>query len=359
MRKTLTIWMLLLGFSLPGLARQAPFAAHREARIAAAIGWSAPADAGQGRDSDRFVYFCQGKPYPVIIEYRNGFVDHIGLDIFGHDLKEGNRLACDFVERYFLETLLDRCAPDPGYGFKPAGVSLSGNWEEVVEKGRDGLSFSCWYAEGSGARMDLFYEADLPVCSLSFPTKLKVLTGKDKDELENAFLRDVCADRPPRERSVPGNLKRVDRNLYVSENGFWQIEPAQYTAWFTKAGSAYQPLCESAHPAESVLTLLTGYVRDRDYSVKATFHQYGYKQREVVIPLTRLLDQCLEDGCTPYAGLESLKGSTVVATLFLVNGQLGYCHTFRFTLDTALLDRRSGVLQAKAYLFTPFNHPHR
>ena len=358
MRKALTILLLLLCFPLAGRAGQAPFASERVARIAAAVGWEAPGDPG-GRENDSFAFVCQGQTYPVVVEYRNGYVDHIGLDIFGRELKEGNRLACDFVERYLLESLLDRCAADPGYGFKPAGVSLSGNWAEVLEKGNDGLSFSCSFSEGTGARMELSYDADLPVCSISFPTKMKVLTGKDKDELENAFLRDVSVPGVPGERPVPGNLKRVERNLYVSENGYWQIEPAQNTAWFTKNGAACIPLCDSSHPAESVMTLLTGYVRDRDYSVKVTFHQYGFKKREAVIPLTRLLDHCFDEGCTPYAGIESDKNGTAVATLFLVNGQLDYCHTFRFTIDTSLLDQRGGVFLAKAYLYTPLNHSHR
>ena len=359
MRKALTIGLLLLCISLPGAARQLPFASERVARIAAAVGWKASGDLGQGRDSDHFPFVCQGKSYPVIVECRNGFVDHIGLDIFGKELKEGNRLACDFVERYLLETLLDRCAADPGYGFKPTGVSLFGNWKEVVEKGHEGLLFSCSYAEGAGARMELSYDTDLPVFTISFPTTLKVLTGKDKDELENAFLRDLSASGEAKERPVPGNLKRVGQNLYVSENGYWEIEPAQNSAWFTKRGNAYQPLCAASHPAESVITLLTGYVWDKDYSVKASFHQYGYKKRETTIPLSRLLDHCFDEGCTPYAGIESNKNGTVVATLFLVNQQLGYCHTFRFTINASLLDKRDGVFLAKAYLYTPLNHPHR
>ena len=358
MRKALTILLLLLCFPLAGGNGQTPFASERVARIAAAVGWEAPGDSG-GQESDSFAFACQGKTYPVVVEYRNGFVDHIGLDIFGCELKEGNRLACDFVERYLLESLLDHCAADPGYGFKPAGVSLFGNWAEVLERGHDGLSFSCSYAEGIGAQMELSYDADLPVCSISFPTKMKVLTGKDKDELENAFLRAVSVPGVPGERPVPGNLKRVDRNLYVSENGYWQIEPAQNTAWFTKSGTAYDPLCTSSHPAESVMTLLTGYARDRDYSVKVSFHKYGFKKREAVIPLSRLLDHCFDEGCTPYAGIESNKNGTVVATLFLVNGQLDYCHTFRFTIDTSLLDKRGGTFLAKAYLYTPLNHSHR
>ena len=104
---------------------------------------------------------------------------------------------------------------------------------------------------------------------------------------------------------------------------------------------------------ESLMTLLTGYIRKKDYSARVSFHQYGYRNTEVTVPLERLIDCCLAEGCTPYVGIESQKDDSVVATLFLVNAPLGYAHTFQFTVNPAVLDRTDGVLKARGYLYTP------
>ena len=240
--------------------------------------------------------------------------------------------------------------PSIGKAIRRAGSLRRAAFSVSCKKGRKAVpSKYPWMGKGWGA----YPLAWIPEPRFSRSAFLLTSSFCPGNRKMNEFIRNVTAERKIKKREVPGNLKRVDRDLYVSENGFYEIEPAQNTAFFRKKGFSYVPLCESALPVESVMTLLTGFIRKKDYSVQAAFHQYGFKTTEMAVPLENMINCCLEEGCTPYVGIESKERDAVVATLFMVNRTFGYAHTFRFTLNTEILERAAGVLQARAYLYTP------
>ena len=351
MRKTLT-YLLLLALPLTCMGRPVGFASSRLAAIAEAAGLVIPEERNGKRDV--LAVTCQGMEIPVVVEYASGEVVHIGLELFGDDIKQENILVCNFVERYMLESLLD--GPSLHREGNSAGrVVTQGDVLAVLQEKPEKRSVQI-LLDGEGKGCVVFTrDSGEPVFSIRFPSEIQLLSGKKKDELETAFIRSVTAERKIKKREIPRNLKRVDRDLYVSENGFYEIESAQNSAYFRKKGLSCQPLCESAKPVESVMTLLTGYNRKKGYSIQAAFHQYGYITKELVCPLDNLIDCCLDEGCVPYVGIETNNGESLVATLFMVNRPLGYSHTFQFTVDTGMLDQAAGTLQARAYLYTPLN----
>ena len=347
MRKTLT-YILLLTLPFTCLGRSAGFSSSRLAALAAAAGLSLP----ENPSANRLVYsvVCQGRTVPVVVEYEAGKVAHIGVDLLGEDVKKEQVVVCRFVERYLLESLMDSHSrnwdSEPIYG----RVVTQGDLFRILQVGPENRSvLVSMDGEGNGC-VEIGPE---PVFSIRFPAEIQLLSGKKKDELEAEFIREVAVDHKVKKREVPRNLKRVDRDLYVAENGFYEIESAQRSAFFRRKGLFYQPLCESSLPVESLMTLLTGFNRRKDYTVQAVCHQYGYRTAQISVPLDYLIDYCLDQGCVPYVGIESQTKDTVVATLFMVNRSLGYSHTFQFTVDTDMLDETAGTLSAKAYLFTP------
>lgn len=350
MRKTLTYFLLLL-IPFAGMGRPAGFSSGRLAAIAAAAELTLP-DPPAGKRAVVSVV-CQGRRVPVVVEYEAGTVVHIGLDLFGESVKAENLLVYNFVERYLLESLLDsrsvRWDNTPAYG----RVVVQGDLFSVLQQGLESSSVHLSMdGEGMG-RLEITREAGFPAFSVRFPTEIQLLTGEKKDELEKDFIQKVTAPRKVKKREIPRNLKRVDRDLYVAENGFFEIASAQNSAFFRKKGISFQPVCESSLPVESVLTLLTGYNRRKDYAVQTSFHQYGYQTVEKTVPLEVLIEGCLEDGCVPYVGIETRNEETLVATLFMVNRSFGYSHTFQFTVSPEILDKPAGILSARAHLYTP------
>lgn len=183
-----------------------------------------------------------------------------------------------------------------------------------------------------------------------------MLQGKDKVELEQLFWDELFAFSTSLSRDVPDNLQRIKSRLYVSENGWYETEAAQNTAFFYRTQSAWTPVCESDMPVESVMTLLTGYSIFKDYTVRLEQHRYGYETVQADVPLNQLLAYCLEAGCKPYVGIESSESDIIVASLFMVNHQFGYCHTFKFEIEKYLLDQVSGTFTASAYTYTPIHN---
>lgn len=179
------------------------------------------------------------------------------------------------------------------------------------------------------------------------------MAGKDKVELEQAFWDDLMVYRPKGKSIRPDDLRRIDKNLYVNEGGYYESESIQNTSFFRKSFLSWSPVCETTLPVESTMTLLTGHTGRKQYSVHFLQHRYGYGKAETDIPLALLLEYCLEMGCTPYVGIESQEGDIIEASLFMVNVDAGFCHTFRFKMDTVLFDHQEGEFDAEAFTFTP------
>lgn len=345
MRKPLVL-IFFLTASLPGFAQSTEYASARLAAIGTAVGLPK-------EEAGTILFLCKEKAYPVIAEYRNGVVVHIGLDIFGQDLKEENERIFRFVERYTLENILSQCSADWEYMMPSQQVSVRGDVSDALRVGKDGI-FVCFSSSDERVgEVKVSGKGDNMLFAISFPLDIQLLSGMDKEELENAFLKDVSEQSPASSRPIPAHLKRIEGSLYVSENGSFRIAAVQNTAFFRKTGHSYHPLNDRSKPRESVMTLLTGYYENQEYCVNASFHQYGFENTDLSTPFSNLMQNCLAEGCIPYAGIESVDEKAVIAALFLVNQPLGYCHTFQFTIPLDILGRNDGTMQARGHLYTP------
>lgn len=175
----------------------------------------------------------------------------------------------------------------------------------------------------------------------------------DKVSMEQLFWDELFSKPVTLSRDVPDNLKKIKKQLYVSENGWYETEAVQNTSFFRRTSAAWLPVCESALPLESVMTLLTGYSELKHYTVDLEQRRYGYTSARGQVSLNQLLAYCLNTGCQPYVGVESTEGDCIIASLFMVNHHQGYCHTFKFKIEQRLLDKDTGVFTATAFTYTP------
>lgn len=185
---------------------------------------------------------------------------------------------------------------------------------------------------------------------------LLVPQEKDKTVLEKHFMDGLAAHVPETRESIPTNLTRIDQNLYVSDNGFYETEAVRNSSYFHREALSFKSVCESALSVESVMTLLSGYTDKTNYVIHLTQYCYNHSTVEVDVPLSQLLGFCMSEGFVPYVGIESPGPDIIVATLFLVNQQLGFCHTFQFMIDPNLLDQREGFFSASGYTYTPIDN---
>ena len=180
----------------------------------------------------------------------------------------------------------------------------------------------------------------------------------DKPAMEKFFMDGLSRYEGPVERPLPDTLQRVDKDIYVADYGHYETESVRAVSYFRRDKKGYYaPLRDVAYPKESILTLLSGYTGTTRYTVHFKQRRYNYATEEVDVPLNRLLGFCiLECAFVPYVGIENASEDHVKATLFLVNRELGYAHTFIFDIDPGLLGKEEGLLQAEAYTFTPIHN---
>ena len=214
---------------------------------------------------------------------------------------------------------------------------------------------------GNLTKSPVFFALDFNIlrdywCNQVYSSPQVVFDSKDKVQLEQEFWDGLQVFIPKGLKASQGDLKRIEKNLYVSEQGWYETESVQNTAFFRKWMFGWIPLCESDRPAESAMTLLTGHTGKKQYTVQLKQHRYKYGMSETEVPLALLLEYCLSQGCIPYAGVESTSDGRVVATLFMVNADAGYCHTFKCEMDSTMLDSEEGTIEAEAYTFTPIHN---
>lgn len=179
---------------------------------------------------------------------------------------------------------------------------------------------------------------------------------QDKVALEEAFWAGAFSANDTISLSIPTNLKKVKANLFISENGWYETESVQNSSFFKRTATGMIPVCESSSPIESVITLLCAYVGDKHYMVDLTQIKYGYQSVRGELALEQLLSYCINMGCKPYVGIESIVDDSITASMFMVNHPQGYCHTFKFEIDKKLLDQNSGTFSATAYTYTPIHN---
>lgn len=176
----------------------------------------------------------------------------------------------------------------------------------------------------------------------------------DKTDLEHFFMEGLANYEESVQRPIPDNLQRINRELYVADSGYYVTESVRAVSYFVRKKGKYYPLHNQSHPAESVVTLLSGYIGSTRYTVNLKQHCYNYSCEEVDVPLGRLLGFCINKcGFVPYVGIEVIDSYNIKASLFMVNQGLGYAHTIVFIIDPAILGKDSGIIKAEAYTFTP------
>lgn len=356
MRRTLTIWLLMLLLSMTGKAEsQSYFFSEKLRRLSLAEGVTI---VDEKNTSQTGSFFRRGvEQYPLLVEWEGTSIRHIGFDLLGANFRAEEPVISRFVERYLLELTSLYSEEERKSIQRSDGVTLRGDFRNIWPEGGEKMVIaynihgneSGVLSVSSSGRSDRVFE-------ISFPLKTELLLGMDKPELEAFFIKEVMSFRKKTQERIPDNLSRIDENLYVSENGFFESKAIQNTSFFRKRQFTYHPVWESESPTESVMTLLTSYTGGRQFQVHLLQNGYGYSSTKVDIPLEQLLGYCMESGCTPYVGIESNGKDLIVATLFMVNLHLGYCHTFKFSIRKDLLASKVGAMDATAYTFTPIHN---
>lgn len=112
-------------------------------------------------------------------------------------------------------------------------------------------------------------------------------------------------------------------------------------------------ICDVSHPIESLRNLLSTSSIQNDYTITIKVNKYGFKQEVFSLPLSQLIDFCLQEGCTPYIGIEKVENETITAVLIMVQPNYGYNHIFKIEFNSETLKDKTGIIHGVVNVYTP------
>ena len=112
-------------------------------------------------------------------------------------------------------------------------------------------------------------------------------------------------------------------------------------------------ICDVSHPIESLRNLLSTSSIQNNYTITIKINKYGFKQEVLSIPLSQLIDFCLQEGCTPYIGIEKVEDETITAVLIMVQPNYGYNHIFKIEFNSETLKDKTGIIHGVVNVYTP------
>lgn len=358
------------------------------------------------------------KGYPVIIESKNEEIKHIGLDIFGEDIRNGtNKCLYRFVEQYLLELLVCQSKRIPSQQMVVDGVTIVGDLNNIpLFSLQESLYVFDTYKHNRGYTIE--WSNNHTTFTISFPSKYELIMGLSKIELENLFIKNVRTHKiyPKIDSRIEGDIVRISEDIFVLRKGFYMLGQMEHSYYLTSSGIEHQQdsiynvdinhpdtiiqcpadtinclgpmevstqkdslclaenincfykddsaylfnnldsfafVCDERYPIESLRNLLSVSSIQNDYVITIKINKYGFNQETISIPLSQLIDFCLQDGCIPYVGIENIEEEKIVAVLTMVQSNYGYNHVFRIEFNPKTLVCKSGVINSVAKIYIP------
>ena len=341
------------------------------------------------------------KGYPVIIERKDKEITHIGLDIFGAGIKGGSKKHLyRFIEQYLLELLTCQSESIQKQRMRDDGVMIMGDLKDIpFLSSQENISLSELFEDSRGYTIE--WSNNKSSFSISFPSRYELIFGISKIELENRFIKHARAHTilSKNDARIAGDTVRISEDLYIVKNGFYILEQMECSRFLTngkrerkdsisvisevdtaaisikqdaiclldtlncinnkEASELYNEIdtlslvCDVKYPIESLRNLLSASSIQNDYIIEVKVNKYGFNQEIINIPLSQLIDFCLQDGCIPYIGIENAEDEKIAAVLTMVQPYYGYNHVFRIEFNPKTLTYRSGVINSVAKIYIP------
>lgn len=249
------------------------------------------------------------------------------------------RLAADFLNHYAAllasprtETVGDslRRVKDDGFRY------IVGNdkaFQSVSASDVFGISLTDMAYKASWTRDGREY------VSCTFPANIGLLTFSSKIELENNLakkLQSIVIDedsitRPEFEieslTKIPySDFYVVDKGYYVTPRLKHQVVVAEQDG---KGVMMYDPDTYAIETLSNII--LTGY-SPHTISTHTELSQYGYKTSRFDIKYCNLFRLMLEEGCTPYWGIDKFDGNIAKGLCVWINRSGGYAHVLSISI---------------------------
>ena len=306
----------------------------------------------------------KNKPITIIVE--DNEVKHIGFSLFSPEYRNFfNPLCCNFIERYALLLKIpvqrnkiyhdkmeqDRVIFRTG-NFETIEDFAGGNFFQICHNYENNVHFFRWEKEGR------------VVCELGFPSSYKLLLGMEMDELDARLKRDILNTKTPLTDSVQvfskGDLvASITGDYYVKKGScyyFAELNSDKFFQLKNMQENRYTLMFNQKYPRQSLANVMTSSGLPNDFLLRVKQEVYGYKDSVYTVPLTKYIDFCLKNNCTPYFGIISETNDIIDCELIMRNEVLQYNHVMRMKVSVKDVENRKGLIDARLDAYVPTHY---
>ncbi len=303
----------------------------------------------------------------IVMQYNDkGQICHLGISLFSEATKQILDVClCNFLERFFLELLLQQDAASIDRKLQEYHVLMYVDGKKVVVK--NAISFKQALKNMSmpvnfsmhqkGKQAEAVWLFPPHALSVTFPLYRELIDGMDKIEsddelfhqLQVAVLNDVqIKDEPINEK----NLVAKGNDLYVEKGDIFLIPSLTADKYYIKKGKEYIPVFQKQYPEYSLNNLFLTYANGEGKTLQITHRKYGYFTPEISIPLLNFLAYFEKDFITTcHTGIN--KRGNLEAIVVFNHKNLNYIHLLKVETNEDQLFVKTPVLKADFYSNIP------
>lgn len=241
----------------------------------------------------------------IIFQFnRRGELFHVGISLFTEETKDMlDRNICNFLERFFLELLLQgdkegACLKLEEYhvqmwldgrDYAKKNLWTLANFLQMMEMP---VNFSMAHNEGFAQAKWTFGSHSL---HLKFPLYRELITGTDKKESDEELYNQLQGISFVDVHVNNDNVREEDlidkgMGIYIKPGETFHIKSLSSDSYYVKENELFVPLFDDAFPEYSMSNLFLTYTHGLGKTLQLTHRKYGRFTPEISMPLINFLE---------------------------------------------------------------------
>lgn len=292
---------------------------------------------------------------------------HIGVSLFTNETKQMlDKKICDFLERYWLELLLQQEEKKVSHKLQEFHATLSMDGQSfgtgafhavdiALRQMRMPVNFAL---QSNGERAKAIWSFDQHTLTLDFPLYRELIEGMDKQEADTELYQQLQATTEHSfsltEEPVNASLLvKRSNNLYVRQGTQFMIAALSSDRYYQRMkDGSFQPLFSKDYPIQSMNNLFLTYHYGQKKQLQLTHRQYGHFTPEITLPLLNFLALFSQDFERACHTAINAKGELETIVVF-VHKKLNYIHLLKTRIPEKELFGSNPILKADFYSNIP------
>lgn len=303
----------------------------------------------------------------LLIRYNSHHqIEHLGVSLFSNETKKMlDSSICDFLERFFLELVLQESNVDVQrklieyhVRLQYDGVDFGKNQfisiYHLLQTLRMPVIFNVQYKNKYGLAS---WKLQQNTLSVLFPMSAELINGMDKKEADTQLYNRLIQIQSKKEvfHDAPicyTDLQPLGDGIYVKKGSSFLIPSVNSDVYYTKNGLDFIPIFTPKYPGKSLQTLFHTYKNGRNVKLLLTHRQYGHFTPEIELPLNNFI-ALFERHFEIFTATQKRKNGEIETMVVFHHKSLNYIHLLRVRNNEENLVKSPLFMKADFYSNIP------